>query len=138
MTAPKQHDFRLWIAVLNGQVLDQLNGVKVEFPERHSKKVGGQGEVTRSKSADQTSKVTLTVPETSIANTLLDQMYEADVNAPGGISYPFILKDAIGTTLVTCLNAWVMKKADIEEATESGEREWIIDCGDTEAVVAGK
>ncbi len=138
MTAPKNHDFRLWVVVLNAQPLDQVNNIKLEFPERFTKTVGGQGEVTRSKSADATSRVTLTVPETSIANTLLDQMYEADVGTPGGVTYPFLLKDALGTTIVTCLNAWVMKKADLEEAAEAGEREWIIDCGDTESVIAGK
>lgn len=107
--------------------------------ESFTKQVGVGGEVTRSYSNDKSGEVTLTLMQTSDSNDILSAAAAADEASPGtgaGIG-TFQLKDLNGRTLAHGDECWVRKPADVENAKESGQREWVLDVARLEMTVGG-
>ncbi len=125
------------VAVIVGGFPLEIESVEIEFPDSFAKRVGSQGEVARSKINDETAQVTITLLQTSASNLILDQLYEADRNSPGGVTVPVLIKDILGTTLFACLNSWAMKKPTISFGSEIADREWVLDCAQVKSTVGG-
>jgi hypothetical protein len=93
-----------------------------------TKKVGCDGEATRSRMNNDGGKFTVTCMQTSRINAILQSLYLADKEGGLGV-VPFNLFDPSTGLEYFSEDAWVMKGADNSWEKESGEREWIIDCG---------
>lgn len=127
--------------VFNGALLDGFgpdSRVEITYPEQFTKVIGADGEVARSKTNDQTCQVKLTLLQTSASNDILSATHTLDATSPfGGGVGNLLIKDLLGTTLVACAQAWIMKYADVAFAKEVGTREWTIDCGTTATLIGG-
>lgn len=94
--------------------------VKVEpnTPEQYTAHVGAKGEVSRSKSADKSGRVTLTLKATSPANTKLQALAKAPGLFPTAIIAPH--------RTVTAPDCWIEKIPSDDFADEEGTVEWVI------------
>lgn len=101
-----------------------------------AKKVGTDGEVTRSKSNNNTGSITITLDQASASNAYLSGLALLDRASGGGV-IPVLIRDANGETLISAESAWVKKMPDVEYSNESLDREWVLDCGSLEYFVGG-
>jgi len=104
--------------------------------DRFTKKVGADGEVSRTKSNDNTSRVTITLKQTSLSNTYLNTLKEADRLLNGGVR-PLSITDLSGTTILFWPQAWIASPPDQEFAKEEGDRAWNIDTGQAAQEIIG-
>lgn len=111
--------------------------VRVEFDEDHfNKRVGTDGEVTRTQTNNYAGKIIFTLDQASPANDLLTALALLDRLGGTGV-VPITVRDINGTTLAFTQSGWVMKMANIDFANESQDREWIMDCGQMDVFVGG-
>jgi hypothetical protein len=125
------------VALIVGGFPIEFETLEVETPEGFSKRVGTQGEVAWSKINDDTAQVTITTLQTAASNLILDQLYEADRNSPGGITYNIMIKDILGTTLFSCTYGRLIKKPALRFSGDIEEREWLFDCSQSKSVIGG-
>ncbi len=112
--------------------------VAIKFPDAFTRQVGSDGEVTRSRSNDNTCEVTLTLMQSSASNDALSAVHNLDRATPFGAGIgPLTIKDLTGTSLFTAAQAWLTKFADSEYAQEVGSREWTLHTGDVFSNVGG-
>ena len=88
---------------------------------RFSTKVGADGEVSRTKSADQTGTVTLTLMQSSTFNEDMSLLL-----ASGEIG-PFLYQE--GRTVIAAGECWIQNAGDVQRAKEEGEQEWEVALG---------
>lgn len=100
-----------------------------------TKVIGSDGIATRSKNANKSGTVTLTLKASSPGNDLLSIIASKDEIDGSGV-VPVIVKDNSGTT-VCAGKGWIKKKPAAEFAKEVGDREWTIDVGRLEMFVGG-
>ena len=101
--------------------------VSVEWDEdAFSLSIGADGEGTRSKTNNRGATITLTLMQTSDINDLLSTQYLLDLNTPGGVTSPFLVKDSNGRTLMAAEECWIQRAANVEYGREAGEREWVL------------
>jgi hypothetical protein len=111
--------------------------VKVMFDEdAFKKKVGGDGEVSRSGTADDTGHIEVTLDATSPDNAYLQQLANLDRATKNGI-VPSKVQDGRGTYVALAAESWIKKGADQEFGDEIKERTWIIDCGSLDVTGGG-
>lgn len=96
--------------------------------DRFGKGVGADGEVSRNKSNDNTSEVTLTLMQTSISNDYLSGVLNLDKLSNAG-KLPLMIKDMLGTTLLAWSEAWIKTPPTVDMSKETGERAWVLDTG---------
>ncbi len=101
------------------------------------KKIGADGEVSRTRNKNKGGSVTITLLQTSASNDILSAAQVADELTGLGV-FPLMIKDLLGTTLLVAPNAWVKKRADAEFAKEQTDREWILDCDQLTGIVGGE
>jgi len=103
--------------------------VNVEYNEdSFSLSVGAAGDACRAKSNNRSARVTVTLMQSSLSNTILSGFHNADVNSPAGDGVaPMLVKDASGTSLHSAENAWIVKPAPSEFAQEPSTREWVFE-----------
>ena len=102
-------------------------GINVETNEDDFTLVSGaDGLASRSKSNNNTARLTITLKNTSASNSYLSFLRNSDKANNSGIRN-VILKDFNGDTLITSPAAWVAKPATVELSKEITDREWIID-----------
>lgn len=88
--------------------------------------VGADGEGVRAKSNNKSGRITLTLLQSSITNTLLSAAMVADELASDGVG-PFIMTDGNGETLVSAQSCWITKPAKTEFGKEAATREWVLE-----------
>jgi hypothetical protein len=91
--------------------------------------VGADGEIARAISTDRRCTVTLTLQQTSEANSFLSTMFSIDMLTCGGRTGPILIQDLCGDTLFSAANAWIVKPANIEFSKEITTRAWSIQTG---------
>lgn len=100
--------------------------------------VGADGEVTRAKSNNKSGRVTFTLAQSSLSNDALSAIATVDELSPAGDGIaPLLVKDLSGRTIVSALEAWIVKPATSEFGRETSEREWILESGDLTMFVGG-
>lgn len=112
--------------------------VEVDADEdAYTKKVGADGEVTRSKSNNYAGKITVTLDQTSPSNAYLSGLAVADrINGLGVV--PVLIKDNnSGTTLFASEAGWVMKVPKAGYGKKSEDRAWVIDCAQLVEFIGG-
>lgn len=90
--------------------------------------VGADGEYARTRSANKSGTVALTLLATSAANQLLLAWLREDEMFGTGRG-PLSVKNLAGEELVFSPEAWIVRPANLEFADEVGTREWTFGCG---------
>ncbi len=138
--AVKNYDAKKISIIFGGKAISGFadgSFVKVTIPDSFEKVVGADGEVARSRSANQAGECELILMQTSKSNDDLSVAYNLDRVAGAGIA-PILIRDALGSTLYSSADAWVKKPADASFGKGAGEhRTWILDMGQTEVFVGG-
>jgi hypothetical protein len=102
--------------------------VGLEFgSDRFTTMVGADGSVVRTRSADETAKITVTLLQSSASNDVLNAFDAADFEGLTG-ALPFILKDANGNSLYTADKCWISKRPSVEFGKDLGSRAWELSC----------
>ena len=104
--------------------------------ETFVKKAGADGEITRSKTNNKAGRVEITLDASSDFNDYLSGLHATDEATGNGIVSTSVV-DRSGTTTAFARQSWIQKIAEIDMGRDSGERTWIIDCGDLEVFVGG-
>ena len=100
--------------------------------------VGTDGEVSRSKTNDNTATITIRLAQTSPTNDLLSAIVQGDLLAGGGAGIgAFLVTDIRGTSLYTAANCWITKTPDATYGRDTGERAWTMQCDLLRAFVGG-
>lgn len=90
-----------------------------------TKVVGADGEVSRTRSANYSGMLTLTLKQTSDANRILGTYLLQDEEDGSGV-FDLQLNDNLGNKIFAA-EGWIRKGANHELAEEQTNREWIID-----------
>lgn len=93
-----------------------------------TKKVGADGEVTRSISPDRTFSVKVTVDQMSESNSYFQEMYNRDQQTGDAIE-PLMVQDMKGGMLFSADEAWIPKPSTRGFGKAAGTREWEIHTG---------
>ncbi len=105
-----------------------------------TKKVGVDGEVSRSRNNNKTGSVKISLMQTSPSNAVLSAAMLADeANLAAGV-LPLLILDISGGALPStsfAANAWVKKAPDQKFGKEVEVREWTLDCGDMDVFIGG-
>jgi hypothetical protein len=133
MAEPKNYDLKRQTLCCMGLLIDSGFAEDDVFTlARNSpiftRKVGADGQVTRSKTNDNSGMITIKLLQSSEANALLSAFAILDSKGNNGLGVgPLIVKDLDGTTLIsgTC---WVEKWPDLTLGKEASEREWQLGC----------
>lgn len=88
---------------------------------------GADGYVDRVKNAANFLTITLRLRQTSPTNQVLSALHAAD--RASGVPLPLLIKDRMGTTLISAVHAWIVKYPTSAFGNEAKEREWIIKTG---------
>lgn len=96
-----------------------------------TKKVGVDGETTRSRSNNSAGSITFSLDQFSEDNKYLQGLANIDERTGAGV-IPAKLVDASNPDeeIVIATAAWVKKPAKRGFGGESGPREWVLDCAD--------
>ena len=88
--------------------------------------VGSDGEATRSKSNNNSARITVTLMGGAVGNALLNIPFQAD--KAGGLGVvPLAINDASTLTSFAAEGAWIVKDPGKDFQTEGQPMEWIIE-----------
>lgn len=100
-------------------------------------KVGVDGEGTRARNNNTSGRFEIELMQSSVSNDVLSAFIAADEQSGTG-AVPVLIKDNNGTTLASCLTAWVQKWADSDFAKEVSPRKWILETDQLVIFVGGE
>lgn len=101
-----------------------------------TKVAGADGEVSRAKSNNKMSTLTLTLLQTSASNDILSAFALADELSNSGV-IPVFIKDSLGNTTLFAAEGWVKKMPAETFDKELGNREWVIDLANADFFIGG-
>lgn len=100
--------------------------------------VGTDGQVTRSKTLDERTKVTLTFMQTSKCNAILSAFLNADKLAANGAGVGVLsIRDRQGTSLFLAPEAWIEKEPDVVYRQKAEARAWTFECANPKRLDGG-
>jgi len=138
--AVQQYDPKNVSVIVGGKILSGFGDGTLILVERNEQmwnlKVGVDGEGTRAKSNNKSGKVTVTLMQSSASNDDLSAFTISDEQSNTG-AVPLLIRDNLGTTLVTALTAWVQKFANVEDAKEVSVRTWVLESDELNMFVGG-
>lgn len=101
-------------------------------------KVGGRGDVARSKTRNKSGSVTFRLMASSPFNAILSAIHNNDVAKPNGAGVSSLqVADKNGASLDFARKAWIRKIPDQDYADEDQPVEWVIDCAQLERLIGG-
>ncbi len=125
---------------VDGQLLSGF-GEELISAERDNPQVddlaGAQGDVARVMTNDKRGSVTLTLLQTSPANLILSNLWNADGVDGANIIFPFLAKDNRGSDVISAEDAWISEGPTVVYSKNVEERAWIIRCGKLDMVIGG-
>jgi len=101
-----------------------------------TKTVGAGGDVARTRNANRSGSIEITLLASSPSNDVLSALAAKDELSGTGVG-PAMIKDGSGTALASAQNCWVKKLPDFERAKELGETVWLIDCDVLSMTIGG-
>lgn len=101
-----------------------------------SKSSGADGEVTRVRTSDKSTAITLTLAQSSDSNDYLSAIAILDEKTGAGV-LPFAVKDLSGNTTLFAGNAWIRKMPDTSFGKDIETREWTFDSDSADYFVGG-
>ncbi len=93
--------------------------------DSYTKIVGSDGQVTRSKNANRSGSVTLTLKASSASNDVISALSIKDEIDGSGV-FVVMVKDNSGRSIYSG-KGWIRKPANAEYAKEVSDREWVFD-----------
>jgi hypothetical protein len=108
---------------VGGAIIESWNTITAEFDEdQNLMSVGTTGEVTRTKNANRSGRITINVPQTSTDNATLSALAIADANTVVGIT------DGSGTSVVGMVAGVFVKAPNLVLGKDAadGSRDWIL------------
>lgn len=109
-----------------------------EAQPRFTKKVGTDGEVTRSKVLDRSGKCTIKLMQSSEVNDQFSAIAQADLLAPNGAGVGALeIRDIFGTSLHHAAEAWIAEVPKPDWDKEATAREWVIEFASIESLHGG-
>lgn len=136
----KTYDAKYVIVIFNGvPITGFADGTFISVApssDLYTKVVGADGNVSRSRSNDDTAEVTITLAQTSLSNDFLttQMLLDKTLNAGKG---SLQIKDLLGTSLHFFLSAWVKSKPNTEYAKDLTDRVWVFDTGQADIETIG-
>lgn len=105
--------------------------------DRYIKKVGADGEVSRSKNADKSGTIEIVLSQTSASNDALSALF--GLSALAGIDpvVPVAVTDLSGRSLVAASKCWLKTSPEVTFGREIGERTWVLEAADLLISVGG-
>lgn len=100
-------------------------------------KMGTDGEGTRSISNDKSGRFEITLMQSTPSNDYLSSLAATDELSGTGL-VPILFRDASGTSIASCVNAWIVKLPDLEQQKEVNTRTWIFETDVLELFVGGQ
>jgi len=90
-------------------------------------KAGTDGEVTRSKTNDRRTTITILLMQSSDGNAKLSSLNNLDRLAGNGAGVaPILVRDRQGTSIFAAAEAWISKPPDVSYDREPTAREWTL------------
>jgi len=136
----KTYDLKKVILTVNGIPVTGFqdgDAVSVEFDsETWTKTVGSDGEVCRSRTNNNTGKVTITLMYSSMVNDAFNAQKVLD-RATGLGTVSILIKDLSSASTVFVPQAWIQKEPTQTYGKEMGNREWVFDCSAIEKIDGG-
>ncbi len=108
----------------------------VRDEDTFAKKVGVDGEVSRSQNHNRSGTVTITLMQTSPSNDVLSGFAALDELTGAGV-VPVLIKDLSGTSTFFSSSCWVKKPPEGAYGKEVGNREWVLDTVDIDIFNGG-
>lgn len=103
-----------------------------------NQKVGADGESCRTRTNDNSAKISVTLMQSSASNDLLSAQHSLDKALPAGLgTSALLIKDLSGRTLFEAAQAWIVKEPDQEFGKEAADREWVIETDNLIGLVGG-
>ena len=124
---PKEINIAFGSHIVTGYAEDSFVSIEPSG-DGTTKKVGADGEVTRSISPDRTFSVKVTVDQMSESNSYFQEMYNRDQQTGDAIE-PHMVQDMKGGMLFSADEAWVPKPSTRGFGKAAGTREWEIHTG---------
>lgn len=95
-----------------------------------TKRVGADGKVTRTRSANRAGKVEITLAQSSPSNLGLSLLQRADedLNVVNTAYFPIVVVDHSTGTIHECTNCWISAQPEDDYTNEAGDRTWVLDC----------
>lgn len=93
--------------------------------DAYTKIVGADGEVTRTRNANKSGSLTLTLKQTSDSHAVLMALQNADETDDSSI-FPVYVRDNLGYEYFA-EEGWIRKTPNAEYGAELSNREWLID-----------
>ena len=101
----------------------------VQTDKSFTTKTGTDGEVTRSKTKQKVTEVTITLMQTSSSNALLSALLTTDELLQNGAGVgPLLITDLQGTSLFEAQLAWISGPPEVVYDREATGRAWPIEC----------
>jgi len=111
--------------------------IKVEYNEdAWMTKIGAAGEGARSKTNDESAKVTIVLMQTADANDALTEFYELDRLGNAG-QFPLLIKDGRGRSLHHSTGAWIKKLPAADYGRDINGREWVFETTNLKTFIGG-
>lgn len=131
---PKRFDVVVGGHLVSG--LDEGDAISIEpNADLYTDKIGNQGDVVRSRSADSTYTLTLRLLGGSPSNSALAALVAAD--RAGNAAFSVMIRNTLGREFVAAATAWVSKRPALAFGAEAGPKEWVIRLTDVEVYEGG-
>ncbi len=134
---PKKHVVIFAGVLLSGFADGQFVQVQPVGPG-FTKKTGVDGDVTRSRSADRSGSLTVSLMQTSLSNDRLSAIYSADRAGFNGAGVGSLtIQDLAGFTLFFAARAWIANDPDATLDAAATTRDWQIDYAEMDPIHGG-
>lgn len=129
----KTYDSNQVIAVFGGVIMadgredgDFISIARNE--EKYTLRVGADGEAARSRTNNNSTRVTVRLLNTSSANLALSALYNVGEAAGGNANvFPLLIQDLSGNSLYVAEQAWIVQMPAINFGKEVGTVEWVFE-----------
>ncbi len=141
MADVKTFDFKQVAVIVGGVPMTNFaegdDVISIEFSkEAYELKMGADGEPTRSKSNDNSAKITLKLMKSSDSNDVLNGFYQADKLSNGGI-VSILISDKSGRESHFADKVWIQKGPNAGLGMNVSTREWVLVTGELTSTYGG-
>ena len=98
---------------------------------------GADGLTTRIRTNNNTGVLTVTLLQSSPSNTILQVFFDIDRTTPRGAPQPLMLKNLLGSELLSSSASWVRKLPSLDQGKEVQNRVWVIKVADAKVFAGG-
>jgi hypothetical protein len=96
--------------------------------DSYTLQMGTDGEGTRTRTNNESARITVTLMQSSASNDVLSALHELDKAIGFGAGcVPLLIKDFSGRSIFSAEKAWIVKPPSSEFGREATGREWMIE-----------